>query len=381
MAIQVTQLLDNKKILYFIADDEFFCGHLFDLARAAQAQGAEVGVITRVSRQGDTIKKAGIKLIPLHALHRSKINFFNEMRVFKQLLSVFLKEKPAVVHNIGMKPILYGSLMASLAGVPKIVNSFTGLGFMFTHDTPNTRLKRKIFTHIFKRLVRRKSMVSIVQNRDDFKIFQTLKLTPPSRLFLIRGCGVDPQVFKDTPEPDTTSGVRVAFVARMLKDKGVVELIESIRILKDKGASAHFLFYGTVDPQNPSSLSEEELAAWHNQGLIDWQGHCEEMADAYKNVHMVVLPSYREGLPKSLLEAASCGRAIVATDVPGCREIVEHGVNGLLVPPKDPVALANVLEKLINNAHLRQSMGQAGRKMIEAHFSVETINAETIRRY
>ncbi|MBI2707846.1 MAG: glycosyltransferase family 4 protein [Proteobacteria bacterium] len=377
----MTHLLDNKKILYFIADDEFFCGHLFDLALAAQKEGADVGVITRVSRHGDTIQKAGIKLIPLHTLHRSKINFFNEGCVFKQLLSVFLKEKPAVVHNIGMKPILYGSLMASLAGIPKIVNSFTGLGFMFTHDTPNTRLKRKIFTTLFKLLAKNKSMVSIVQNKDDFKIFQTLKLTPPSRLFLIRGCGVDPQVFKATPEPETASGVRVAFVARMLKDKGVVELIEAIRILKEKGVSAHFLFYGTVDPQNPSSLSKEDLNAWHREGLIDWQGHCEHMAEAYKNVHMVVLPSYREGLPKSLLEAASCGRVIVATDVPGCREIVEHGVNGFLVPPQDPVALANALEKLINDSALRKSMGQAGRKMVEDHFSLEKVNAETMKCY
>lgn len=377
----MTHLLDNKKILYFIADDEFFCGHLFDLALAAQKEGADVGVITRVSRHGDTIQKAGIKLIPLHTLHRSKITFFNEGRVFKQVLSVFLKEKPAVVHNIGMKPILYGSLMASLAGVPKIVNSFTGLGFMFTHDTPNTRLKRKIFTTIFKLLAKNKSMVSIVQNKDDFKIFQTLKLTPPSRLFLIRGCGVDPQVFKDTPEPDVQSGVRVAFVARMLKDKGVVELIEAIRILKEKDVSAHFLFYGTVDPQNPSSLSKEDLNAWHREGLIDWQGHCEHMAEAYKNVHMVVLPSYREGLPKSLLEAASCGRPIVATDVPGCREIVEHGVNGLLVPPQDPVGLANALETLIVNTDLRSSMGKAGRQMVEDHFSLEKVNAETAKCY
>lgn len=373
--------LDTKKVLYFIADDEFFCGHLFDLALAAQREGADVGIVTRVSRHGERIQKAGFTLIPLQTLHRSKINFLNEGRIFKQLLSVFSKEKPAVVHNIGMKPILYGSLMASLAGVPKIVNSFTGLGFLFTHETPKTRLKRAIVTHVFKYLAHKKNIISIVQNRDDFELFQSLKLTPPSRLVLIRGCGVDPQLFKETPEPDVQSGIRVAFVARMLKDKGALELVEAIWILKKKGIKAHFLFYGTVDPQNPSSLSQKELEAWHREGLIDWQGHCDNMANAYQKAHLVVLPSYREGLPKSLLEAASCGRAIVATDVPGCREIVDPGVNGLLVPAKDPRALAEALEMLITDADLRKSMGQAGRKMVEEHFSVEKVNAETLRWY
>jgi glycosyltransferase involved in cell wall biosynthesis len=377
----VTRSVDTKKILYFIADDDFFCGHLFDLALVAQKEGAEVGIVTRVSRHGEAIQKAGFTLIPLQTLHRSKINFLNEGRIFKQLLSVFSKEKPTVVHNIGMKPILYGSLIASLAGVPKIVNSFTGLGFLFTHETSKTRLKREIFTRSFKYLAHKKNIISIVHNMDDFELFQTLKLTPPSRLVLIRGCGVDPQVFKDTPEPDLHSGIRVAFVARMLKDKGVLELIEAIRTLQKKGVKAHFLFYGTIDPQNPSSLSQEDLEGWHREGLIDWQGHCGTMASAYQKAHLVVLPSYREGLPKSLLEAASCGRPIVATDVPGCREIVNHGVNGLLVPAKDSRALAEALEKLITDGDLRKSMGKAGRKMVEEHFSVERVNAETLRWY
>lgn len=167
----------------------------------------------------------------------------------------------------------------------------------------------------------------------------------------------------------------------MLKDKGVLELIEAIRSLKAKGIKARFLFYGDVDPQNPSSVQPSDLETWQEEGLIEWQGFCEDIPKVYQQAHLAVLPSYREGLPKSLLEAASCGRAIVATDVPGCREIVQDGINGLLVPSHDAPHLAEAMERLIENRSLRQSMGKAGRLLVEKHFSIEKVVSETLRCY
>ncbi|EKE10097.1 MAG: hypothetical protein ACD_16C00079G0002 [uncultured bacterium] len=371
-----------KKILYFVVNDHYFCSHRLHLAKAAQAKGADIVVVTTVFKHGESIQKAGFKLIPLQSFHKSKVNLLKEAAVFKQLFSIFLKEQPDILHNIGMKPILYGGLVAKFTKVSKVVNLFPGLGFLFTHHTQKTRISRKVVEFLFKKvLFKNEKSIVIVQNADDQQYFQKTNLIDPKRLYLIRGSGVDTKAFPYSPEPKSPKEIRIAFVSRMLKDKGILELIEAIRLLKAKGVKARFLFYGDIDPQNPSSVQSSDLETWQKEGLIAYQGFCEDIHQVYRQAHLAVLPSYREGLPKSLLEAASCGRAIIATDVPGCREIVRPDINGLLVPSQNVPQLAGALEKLIENEPLRQSMGKAGRLLVEEHFSIKNVVSETLKCY
>lgn len=371
--------MDRSKLLYFVTEDHYFCSHRLELAKAALQNGCDVYVMTNVHKHGDVIKDAGLKLVPLYFERKGK-NPFTELNHIRTIKKIYNDIKPDIIHHVALKPILYGTIAALfLKKKPKIINAFTGLGYLFTSQKVLIKAVAFIMLMLFKFIFNRTKSDIILQNKDDLHFFDVKKLASIEKLHLIRGSGVDLSDYPASPEPK--GDITALFVARMLKDKGVLELVEATKMLKAENIPLKIIFVGAPDPHNPSSLKEEEIKSWENMGLMTWLGHQTKIAEFWQKTHIAVLPSYREGLPKSLLEAASCGRPIIATDVPGCREICIDNLNGILVPAKDAFALKEALKKLTFDASLRQKMGKESRKLVEDHFSVEAVIAQTLDLY
>ena len=369
---------DRIKLLFFVTEDWYFISHRLPIAIAAIKQGYDVTLVTRVSKYGETIRSKGIKLIPLK-LSRGGINPVSELGVIFRLISIYRKEKPNIVHHVAVKPVLYGTIAAIFSKVPHVVNALAGLGYIFTSDSLKARILKPFVSLAFRQLLSRRNSRIILQNPDDAKLLCDAKISKAGNVTIIRGSGVDTQTYIMRPEP---VGVPVILLAsRLLWDKGIGEFIEAATILKKKGVVARFVLAGDVDEQNPSSIPNDKVKDWIEDGLIEWLGHREDMPEVISQSNIVCLPSYREGLPKVLIEAASCGRAIVATDIPGCREIVQDNYNGLLVKPRDPEAIAEALEKLIISPSLRIAMGEKGRKLVEEEFSIQKIVLQTTQLY
>lgn len=370
--------MSRLKILYFITEDWYFCSHRLPLAIAAKDAGYDVAVVTNVNKHGAAIRQTGVRVIPFN-LSRRGMNLLSEFITIARLIVIYRKEKPDIVHHVAMKPVLYGSLAARLSGVSGVVNALAGLGYVFTSDKLKAHILRSVIGRVFRELLNRRTSRLILQNKDDRALFIRKRFIDEERIRLIRGSGVDTNVFSPSPEP---SGIPVVMLAsRMLWDKGVKEFVEAARQLKSHGVKAHFVLVGDADQHNPSSIPKEQLTFWHKEGVVEWWGWRDDMPSVLAQAHVICLPSYREGLPKVLLDAASCGRPIVATDTPGCREIVHDRENGLLVPARSTVELAKAIQLLINNPELRQKMGSRGREIVVSEFSIEKVIAETIKIY
>jgi glycosyltransferase involved in cell wall biosynthesis len=290
-----------------------------------------------------------------------------------QLVNLYRRERPDIVHHVALKPVLYGALAARLARVPAVVNALAGLGAAFISNSRRSRHLRRALLLAFRRLLDRKGSRLLVQNEDDRALFVDARIVGPARIALIPGSGVDAARFAPMPEPD---GVPVAaLVGRMLWDKGVGEAVEAARLLKARGVALRVALVGRPDPANPRSIPEETLRAWQDEGLVEWWGHRDDMVEVWRQAAIGLLPSYREGMPKALLEAASCGRALVATDVPGCRALVRPWLNGVLVAKGDAAALADALATLAAAPAMRAQMGAAARELVLAEYSDERIRA------
>lgn len=370
--------MSRPKILYFITEDWYFCSHRLPLALAARDAGYDVAVVTNVNEHADVIRRAGIRLIPFD-LSRKGMNPASELAVLARLIALYRKEKPDIVHQVAMKPVLYGSLAARLSGVSRVVNALAGLGYIFTSDQPKARFLRPVIGSAFRGLLNSRRSRLILQNQDDRAKFIRKRFISEKRIRLIRGSGVDTAVFVPTPEPP---GVPVVILpSRMLWDKGVREFVDAAGQLKKRGISARFVLVGDADPHNPSAIPTEQLTAWHAEGAVEWWGRRDDMPAVFEQSHIVCLPSYREGLPKVLLEAASCGRPIVTTDTPGCRDVVRQGENGLLVPVRGTAELADALQLLIEQPALRKKMGCKGREIVVSEFALEKVVAKTMNIY
>lgn len=367
----------RPKLIFLVTEDWYFCSHRLPLACAARDAGFDVAVATRVTAHGERIRSAGLRLIPI-ALRRSSRNPWSELQAIREIAAIYRREKPDIVHHVAMKPVLYGSLAAKIAGVPHTVNALAGMGYVFTSQNASARLLRPWIILAFRFLLRNTRV--ILQNPDDRDSLLSAGILNESQAVLIRGSGVDTDVFRYTPEPDTGTPL-IVLPARMLWDKGVGEFVAAAEMLRKDGIAANFVLAGERDADNPAAISLEQLQQWHAAGTVTWLGKQEDMPALLARSHIVCLPSYREGLPKALLEAASSGRAIVATDVPGCREVVRHGENGLLVSPRDSTALAHALRQLIEDAALRRRYGRNGRAIAEQEFSVARVSAETLALY
>jgi glycosyltransferase involved in cell wall biosynthesis len=370
----------KAKILFLVTEDWYFCSHRLPIARAARDAGMEVAVATNVTDHGAAIRKEGFRLIPL-AFRRGSLNPLNEARCLIALFRLYRQERPDLVHHVAIKPVLYGSFVAWLLRVPAVVNALAGLGFIFTSPRRKARALRPFASFALRFLLNRVPGRVILQNPDDQRTLKRVAHLKDGRSLVIAGSGVDMDHFQALSEPSGTP-VTVAIVSRMLIDKGILDLIEAARCLRRQGVTLRILLFGLPDPENPSSISQTQLEAWTAEGIAEWRGFERDVRRVWQEADFAILPSCGgEGLPKSLLEAAACARAIVTTDVPGCRSVVQPEKTGLLVPPGNAQALAAAMARLAGDADLRASMGKQGRLFVAEFFSERVIVKQTMTLY
>ena len=360
-----------------VTEDRYLWSHRIGLAVAARDAGYDVTVATRVAAHGERIRALGIDVVDVD-FARGQISPPANLGTVRALSAVFRQRTPDIVHQVAIKPIVLGSLAAARARVPAVVNALAGLGTALTSGHPKARLARPILQPALGWAMRRPNSLVIVQNSENAKFVESLGVRP-ERNSLVRGAGVDVHRFRPEPEPD--GPIRVTMVSRLLRDKGVYEFVEAAALVRKARPDVVFTLVGAPDAGNPTSVSPEELESWAADGSVECWGHCDDVAGVLARSHVAVLPSYGEGVPMTLLEAAACGRPIVATDVPGCREVVRHDANGLLVPTRDPRALADAVTALASDPARRAAMGAEGRRRAESEFAAERINAQTLEIY
>ncbi|MCE7648603.1 glycosyltransferase family 4 protein [Vibrio fluvialis] len=361
---------ETQRILFVVNAPEFFLSHRLPLAIAAKKAGYDVHVATAEGPDVQSIQSIGFShyVVPFA---RSGQNPLNELKTLISLIKLFKTIKPSLVHLITIKPVLYGGIAARLTGVEAVVSAVSGLGTVFLAGSAIARLRRGLVILMYRFAFNQKRLSVIFQNPDDRDILLSLKTLKPHQIRMIRGSGVDLLDYPFLPEPEGTPVVVMA--ARLLKDKGVIEFIEAAKILNERNIAVEMKLIGAPDLGNPTSVSQTELDQWAASGCVQLLGYQKNIAKHYGEANIVCLPSYREGLPKSLVEAAACGRPVVTTDVPGCRDAIIPEKTGLLVPVKNATALADAIEILIQDANLRKSMGQTGRALAEEVFAIEKI--------
>jgi len=373
---------DRPPRLLFVANVSFsFIHNRLVLAQAAQAAGYEVHVATRVWRPEDSerIKQTGIQLHPIE-IGRGDSGLLYDFRSLWNLHRLYRRLQPDLIHHFAMKPIVFGGLVARFSGIKSVVQAFTGLGYAFISGTVVSALRRKLVILALRVGCRRAGTIAILQNQADIEELVTERVIPREQTVLIKGSGVAVDEIDARPEP--AGVVRVVLLGRMLREKGVEEFVSASEQLRAEGVSADFLLAGPTDPASPGGLSLEKLNDWTRSGVVKYLGFVQDVPSLFSSCHIICLPSYyREGLPKSLVEAAACGRAIVTTNLPGCRDVVQDGVNGLLVPARDVSSLAVALKNLIDNANLRRRFGAAGRKLAASEFDLNIVIEQTLDVY
>jgi glycosyltransferase involved in cell wall biosynthesis len=366
-------------VLFVVTEDWYFVSHRLALARVLQRDGFEVALASRFTVHRAPLEAEGIRCHPIQ-LRRRASSLWAEWRAIAELRSLYRDERPDIVHHVALKPVVFGGLAAlGLRGL-RVVHAIAGLGFLYSSSEWRAQAGRWVAAPLLRLLLGRPTSWVIVQNPDDAATLRDAGIGDAARTQLIRGAGVDLAEFQPDAVPAEPSMVLCA--GRMLRDKGVPEFVEAAALLRRQGVHARFVLAGGTDPDNPRSLTEAELKAWVREGTVEWLGRRSDMPEVLASAAVVCLPTtYGEGIPKILIEAAASARPIVATAWPGCREVVRDGVNGLLVPPRDPVALAAALGALLGDPHRRAVMGAAGRAIAERDFSIESVAAATIELY
>ncbi|MEO5954864.1 MAG: glycosyltransferase family 4 protein [Nitrospiraceae bacterium] len=366
------------RLLLLITEDWTFWEIRLGLARVALDAGYEVTIATRVTAHAERIRQEGFHLVPIMMLRESR-NPVREFLTFLELVRVYRRICPQIVQHVAMKPVFYGSLAAWVTRIPSVINVFGGLGYAFTDRPHETSVLRSTLQRGLRWAIALSRSVVVVQNQDDQDVLIQESIVPSSQVRLIAGSGVDIQRFVPVASP--AGDPIVMLVGRMLWDKGVGEFVDAVVCLKQRGVRARFVLVGRCDRGNPTAIAEEQLQRWTQDHGIEWWGHREDLPEVIGRATLVVLPSYREGLPKVLLEAAACGKAVIATDVPGCREVVRHQKTGLLVPVRDSVALADAIATLLSNHELRTVMGASGREFVVREHSQEKIGRKFLDLY
>jgi glycosyltransferase involved in cell wall biosynthesis len=367
---------EPARLLYLINDAAFFLSHRLALANAARAAGYDVHVATPEDAASAEIQVAGF---PLHVipLSRKGIHPWHEIAAFRSILSLYRRLQPRLVHQVTIKPVIYGGLAARISGVPAVVSAVTGLGYVFVTRGWKAVLLQTLVKRAYRWALCNPHQRVIFQNPDDLSAFADF--LPAPQMVTIKGSGVDMGEF--SPRPEEPGPPLVVLAGRMLWDKGIGEFVAAADMLREAGVAARFALVGGTDSGNRAAVPAEQLDAWSAAGVVEWWGHRDDMPEVFRQAHIVCLPSYREGLPKVLVEAAACARPLVATDVPGCREIVRNEQNGLLVPPRDPTALAAALRRLIEQPELRRSFGARGRQIAAQEFSLDRVIGDTLAVY
>lgn len=365
------------KIILFANTSWYLYNYCLPLAEAARQAECEILLVSPQGEYSDRLQAAGFSYLPF-PIHRRSINPLTEWLTLKHITRLYDLEKPDIVHQFTTKCMIYGSLAAQSIGIPHIINSVTGMGYAFSGD----QISRQVLRRIIKRLYRRALAGTTVlfQNPNDQHEFINENLVSPEQTVLIRSSGVNIDIFKPSPEPPGPP--LVVLPGRMLFDKGIVIFIKAAQLLRRHNVEARFALVGEPDPQNPASIPLKKLKAWDDEGIVEWWGWREDMAQVYQQAHIVCLPStYREGVPKTLIEAAASGRSIITTDTPGCREVVQHGRNGLLVAMHSVNELAEAIQRLVEDKNLRQKMGQEGRRIAESEFTLQDVIAAILNLY
>jgi glycosyltransferase involved in cell wall biosynthesis len=361
----------NHRLIILVNCPAFFLSHRLKIALAAQQAGFEVHVATGPGPAITQIIENGLIHHKL-PLSRSGMSLIPELKALFAICRLFRKIHPHLVHLVTIKPVLYGGIAARLVGIHGVVAAVSGLGFIFAASGLKTTIISSLVAGMYRVALGKRNLKVIFQNPDDCETLLQATGLQRNKVVMIKGSGADLSEYNVTPMPN---GIPVVVMAtRLIRDKGVYEFVEAANQLKERGLTARFWLAGGSDPGNPASLDEKEISIWNKAGVVEILGHRKDIAHVFAQSSIVVLPSYyREGLPKVLIEAAACGRAVVTTDMPGCRDAIEHKVTGLLVPPRDAVALADAIERLLLDVELLKQMGRSSRNLAEREFSIEKV--------
>ena len=365
------------KLLYVVTEDWFFCSHFLAMARGARAAGFEVVVACRVREKGELLRGEGFGILPVEAERGDK----GPLRLLAnavQLGSILRRAKPDIVHFISLRPVLLGGLVAKAVGVRNRVFGVTGLGPLNGPPTPRRQLAMAV-VRILLMVIGGKGSRFLLENRDDPP---RLGLDPadPSEVCVIGGTGIDPEAFLPSPEPPSPP-LKAAIVSRMLWTKGIDAAVEAVAVARAAGVDVTLSLVGSPDRSNPACIPDDVLNEWGDRPGISWMGHVPDVADVWRTHHVAVLPSHGEGMPRMLIEAAACGRPMIATDVSGCRTLVKAGVSGFLVPVGDASGIAQALGQLAADAGLRARMGEAARATVLSGYTEQQVSADVVRLY
>jgi glycosyltransferase involved in cell wall biosynthesis len=375
------ELLDSRnpppKLLFLITEDWFAASHFLPMLRKAKAMGLDVVVVARVRSHRSELEAEGVRVVALEA-ERSSLDPFQIRKNIYAIERIIRDEAPDIVHCVALRVVTLGGLAAKLAGVRNVVLAPVGLGHTWIIDGTTHKLIRTVLRHIIGRTLRRDGTVYLFENDEDPAEFGLD--TGSQNVRIIGGAGVDPLAFPPTPEPECPP-IRVAVVARMLRDKGIRESIEAVRLARGRGAPVELDLYGDVDLSNRSVISDHELRELCSGEGVTWQGHTTDVASVWKSHHIAMLLSHREGLPRCLIEAAASRRAIIATDVIGCRSVVHHGREGLLVPLGDVNAAADALVRLSTDHLLRQRLADAAYTTFLSRFTEQAVTRTISKVY
>jgi glycosyltransferase involved in cell wall biosynthesis len=359
-----------KKILFIVNVDWFFVSHRLSIANEAMRKGYEVHIATSVTDKLDLMRENGLIVHNLKLTRgRAYYSFLSELWNF---ISIIKAINPDLVHLVTIKPILLGGLAARLAGVPAMVSAVSGLGIVFSSNKLKYKFLRRLLYPFFRLVFMHKNQKIIFQNKNDLNSLLSLRLVSQNKSTIIQGSGVDLEVYKYIPEPKGVPVISLA--ARLLIDKGVEVFVDASAILKKRKINARFWLIGEPDSGNINSVSIKKLREWESLGLVEWLGYREDIPYLFSESNIVTLPSfYGEGLPKTLIEAAACGRAVITTDHPGCRDAVESNKTGLLIPIRNPLRLADAICALLDDSSRRINMGANGRRRAENLFDVNNV--------
>lgn len=368
------------KIVLFANTDWYLYNFRRSLALALHRDGHELLLLSPPGPYGEKLQALGLRWEAL-PMERRSLNPLREVALLRHLAALLRREQPALVHGFTIKCAVYGSLAARLAGVPARVNAVAGMGYVFTSDDLKARALRPVVRALLRLALDGEGARLILQNNDDVALFERAGLIDRSRIRLVKGSGVDCSRFTKRSGERSSGPLRVLVAARLLWDKGLEEYIAAARELLAEGRRIEFLLAGTPDPGNPAAVPEETVRGWVNEGVVNWLGHVEDMATLLGAVDVVALPSYREGLPKTLIEAAACAQPLITTDVPGCREVVTDGVDGLLVPVRDAKALAHAIRRLHDDPALARRLGEAAWAKAHTEFDERIVIRRTVDVY
>lgn len=372
-----------QKVILFANTDWYLFNFRRSLALALQDEGYDVLLLSPAGEYGPRLRALGLRWQPLQ-MDRRSVNPLRETGLLLRVAMLLRHERPALLHNFTIKSAVYGSLAARMARVPARINAVDGLGYVFASNDRKARVLRPAVRALLRSALRGRNTRLILQNPDDKAAFEQFRLVESSRVKLIPGAGVDCMRF--TPRATRCNGanqpVRILLAARLLWEKGIAEYAQAARVLQAQGRNVRFLLAGTPDPGNPAAVPEAKLREWVEEGVLEWLGHVGNMRELYASVDIVVLPSYyREGIPTSLTEGAACGLPLITTDMPGCREVVTDGEDGLLIQPRDAEALACAIARLLDSPELAARLGHAARAKALDVFDEQIIIRRTLDVY